>query len=71
VDVDGKVHQVKCKVCNKIEEKNKLLALKLDSLLKHGSRRKALIDIQRVYKTGEYYMNKYLVHIKNKQLHPS
>jgi len=32
VDVNGKMHQVRCKVCNKIEGKEKLLAPKLDSL---------------------------------------
>jgi hypothetical protein len=31
VDVNGKVHNVKCKVYNKIEVKEKLLAPKLDS----------------------------------------
>lgn len=36
VDVNGKVHQVRCKVCNKIEQKEKILAPKLDSLSKHG-----------------------------------
>ncbi len=32
----GKVHQIKCKVCTKVMNKEKLLALKLDSLWKHG-----------------------------------
>jgi hypothetical protein len=38
--VDGCVHLVKCKVCSKVEHKNKLLAPKWDSLQKHTSQRK-------------------------------
>jgi hypothetical protein len=37
--------QVKFKVYTKIEGKEKLLALKLDSLLKHSGKRKVLIAI--------------------------
>jgi hypothetical protein len=39
--VDGCVHLVKCKVCSKVEHKNKLLAPKWDSLHKHIGWRKA------------------------------
>jgi hypothetical protein len=53
VDAHGKVHQVKCKVCSKIEDKEKLLALKLDSLWKHNGRRRALMAIPGVCKIGE------------------
>ncbi len=45
VDVDGKVHQVRWKVYAKLRGKKKLLAFKLDSLWKHGGRRKALTII--------------------------
>jgi hypothetical protein len=69
VDVNGKMHQVRCKVCNKIEGIEKLLAPKLDSLWKHGSRKEILIGIWRIYKFGEYYMNKNLVHTKNEWLY--
>jgi hypothetical protein len=69
VDVDGKVHQVKYKICSKIEGKEKLLTPKLDNLWKHGGRRKALTNIQGVYEAGEYYMNKDLVHTKNEWLY--
>jgi hypothetical protein len=69
VDVDEKVHQVKYKICSKIEGKEKLLAPKLDNLWKHGGRRKPLTNIQGVYKACEYYMNKYLVHTKNEWLY--
>jgi hypothetical protein len=39
--VDGCVHLVKCKVCSKVEHKNKLLAPKWDPLQKHIGWRKA------------------------------
>ncbi len=64
VDAHGKVHKVKCKVCTKIDGKEKLLAPKLDNLWKHNGRRKALGTISRVFKVGEYDMNKDSVHVK-------
>jgi hypothetical protein len=36
VGLSGKMHQLKCKVCAKIDEEEKSLAPKLDSLWKHG-----------------------------------
>jgi len=45
VDAHGKVHKVRCKVCSKIGDEEKLLALKLNSLWKHSERRKALVAI--------------------------
>jgi hypothetical protein len=48
-----------------IEQKEKLLAPKLDNLWKHDNKKKALTNIQGVYKASEYYMNKNLVHAKN------
>jgi hypothetical protein len=53
VDVHGKEHQVRCKVCTKIEGKEKLLDPKLFSLWKHGGNRKTLATIPRVCKDGE------------------
>jgi hypothetical protein len=61
VDVNGKMHQIRCK--------EKLLAPKLDSLWKHGSRKKIITDIWGVCKFGDYYMKKKLVHTKNEWLH--
>jgi hypothetical protein len=43
VSVDGKVTKVKCKVCSVLERQDKLLVLKLDSLWKHVSCRKATV----------------------------
>jgi hypothetical protein len=53
VDAHEKEHQVRCKVCTKIERKEKLLDPKLSSLHKHGGRRKTLFTIPRVCKDGE------------------
>jgi hypothetical protein len=44
-DAHWKVHQIRCKVFTKVTNKEKLLALKLDSLWKHGGRKKALATI--------------------------
>jgi hypothetical protein len=63
---DGKVHQIKCKVCSKIKVKDKLLALKLNKLWKHkhSGRKKALVAILGICKVGEFYMKKYSIHAK-------
>jgi hypothetical protein len=45
VDAHGKVHKVKSKVCTKILSKEKLIALKLDNLWKHGGRKKVLVVV--------------------------
>jgi len=66
----GKVHRVKCKVYTKITNKEKLLAIKLDNLWKHGGRRKALATILGVHKINDqFYMNKDFVHVKNEHLY--
>jgi hypothetical protein len=38
---DGKLHMVKCKICNTIDKKPCLLAPKWDMLMKHEGRKKA------------------------------
>lgn len=49
VGVDGKLHKMKCKVCNKIEMHIiKLLSLKLELLWKHASQIKVAIVILNV-----------------------
>jgi hypothetical protein len=57
------------KDCIKMKSKEKLLALKLNSLLMHGGRRKALISVLRVCKIDGYYMNKDFVYAKNEYLY--
>jgi hypothetical protein len=40
VGFDSCLHIVKCKICSKVEQKDKLLAPKWDSPYKHASKRK-------------------------------
>jgi len=54
VGVDGRVHKVKCKVCNKIERHNNLLVLKLNYLWKHVKQRKIHIVIHCMEITRKY-----------------
>jgi hypothetical protein len=65
---DGKVHQVRCLVCTKIEGRDKLLAPKLDTLWKHGGRRKAHVDIPGVARKGEFFTALDCAHLKNEVL---
>jgi hypothetical protein len=51
--VDGRISQVRCKVCSFVKRRKKLLVPKIDSLWKHAGRRKALCDSVKV-KKGEY-----------------
>jgi hypothetical protein len=51
--LNGKVHHVKCKICFKIEGKEKNLAPKLDNLWIHGGMSKILVIIPDVWKVGE------------------
>jgi hypothetical protein len=50
----GQVTQVCCKIYSKVEQREKPLVPKIDSLYKHAWRRRALTDIGKV-KRGEYY----------------
>jgi len=67
--LDGKVRQVRCKVCSDIEGRNKLLVPKLDSLWKHCGRRKATTSFGKV-KAREYYFLSNNIHVKNDILFP-
>jgi hypothetical protein len=68
MDVDGRISQVRCKVCTFVERRDKLLVAKIDSLWKHAGRRKALCDSAKL-KKGEYYYLEQNQHIKNKQIY--
>jgi hypothetical protein len=57
--IDGIFHNVKCKVCNKIDKKPCLLAPKWDTLMKHKCRRKVKKDFSKLkIKKRDYYNNK-------------
>lgn len=64
---DGKVRQVRCKVCSDVEGREKLLVPKLDSLWKHCGRRKATTSFGKV-KAGEYYFLSTNSHVKNERI---
>jgi hypothetical protein len=70
VGADGKVHQVQCKVCNKIKECDKLLMLKLDSLWKHVGHKKVVSPIANVT-IREYIFLKTNQHVFNECLYVS
>jgi hypothetical protein len=59
VGSNGCVHRMKCKICLEVEHKNKLLALKWDSLQKHVSKTKVRS------KKIEWYISKNCKHSKN------
>jgi hypothetical protein len=65
---DGRISQVRCKVCIFVEHRDKLLVAKIDSLWKHIGRRKALCDSTKL-KKGEYYYLGQNQHIKNEQIY--
>jgi hypothetical protein len=54
LDDIGNEHQVQCAICSKIEGKEKLLVLKLDSLFMHASRQKAKVPSRGV-EVGSFY----------------
>lgn len=64
----GLVHQVWCIVCIHVEGKEKLLAPKLDSLLKHVNCYKCKVSMPNV-DTSFYYYNKNLVHANNEHVY--
>jgi len=63
VDENELMQQVRCKICTFIERKEKLLAPKLDSLLKHVGHWKAKVSMLGV-DYGFHYFNKNLMHAK-------
>jgi hypothetical protein len=65
---DGRISQVRCKVCSFIEHWEKLLVPKIDSLWKHAGRHKTLCDSMKV-KKGEYYYLGHNQHMKNKGIY--
>jgi hypothetical protein len=65
---DGRVTQVRCKVCSEVEGREKLLAPKIDSLWKHAGRRRALTSIGTV-KQGDHYFLTTNQHVRNERIY--
>jgi len=64
---DGRIRQVRCKICSDVEGRDKLLVPKLDSLWKHCGRRKATTSFGKV-KAGDYYFLSNNVHVRNEKI---
>jgi hypothetical protein len=65
-DVKGQVNQVRCIICTFVEGKEKLLAPKLNSLLKHQGCHKMKKSMPGV-DASQFYFNKDFVHTKNER----
>lgn len=57
-----------CKVCTFVERRDKLLVAKINFLLKHARRQKALCDSAKLKKAEYYYLGQNQ-HIKNEQIY--
>jgi hypothetical protein len=64
---NGSLHTIKCRICNEVEGKDKLL-VKWDSFCKNASRRKAKRNIGTNVKKGDLYHSKDCMHAKNHKL---
>ena len=63
---DGKIRQVRCKICSDVEGRDKLLVPKVDSLYKHCGRRKAKTSFGKVV-AGEHYFLSNNVYVWNEK----
>jgi hypothetical protein len=59
---------VHCKICTDVEGRKKLLVPKIDSLIKHAGRRKAIADMGKM-KHGEYFYLGKNQHVKNERVY--
>jgi len=66
VGEDGLVAQVRCKICNNIEEKPKSLTLKFKTLQKHNRCHKATIPSFNIV-IEDYFYCKDATHAKNER----
>ncbi len=64
---DGKMHMVKCRVCFKVEWRDKLLVPKLDYFIKHSRMQKCTIVKPKVV-IGQYSIFPTNSHVKNEKL---
>jgi hypothetical protein len=67
-DEKVEVQQVWCKVYTFVERKQKLLATKFDSLLKHKGHQKAKM-LMPIVDAKSFYSNKNYVHVQNECLY--
>ncbi len=66
VATNGIIQIVRCKVCSLVENKDKIVRCKWDSLTKDVSHRIAVHDLPQLgVKKGGEYIAKYCAHLKN------
>jgi hypothetical protein len=65
---DGRITQVRCKVCYEVEGREKLLVPKIDSLWKHAGRRRALTSIGTMKKEDHYFLTTNQ-HVRNEHVY--
>jgi hypothetical protein len=68
VGINGRITQVRCKICTDVEGREKLLVPKIDSLMKHARRRRATADMGKI-KRGEYFYLGNNQHVKNERVY--
>jgi hypothetical protein len=64
---NGKMTMGQCKTCSQIEGREKLLVLKLGSLIKHLGLRKCFVVKPRII-VGEYFLSPFNTHVKNEKV---
>ncbi len=62
----GKMTHVSCRICNEVENREKLLVLKFDGLQKHASCWKTMCTHPRVV-VSQYYISNFSQQVKNEQ----
>jgi hypothetical protein len=63
---NGIIEIVRCKVCSLVENKEKIIKCKWDTLTKDASHRIVVHDLLQLgVKKGEEYIAKYCAHLKN------
>jgi hypothetical protein len=65
--INGRITQVRYKICTDVEGREKLLVSKIDSLMKHACRRKATMDMGKVKRREYFYMGSNQ-HVKNERV---
>ncbi len=66
IGLEGKMTYVKCRICNEVEKRKKLLVPKFDGLQKHiGCQKGTFACLMAIF--GQYYISNINQHVKNEQ----
>ncbi len=66
ISLEGKMTYVKCRICNEVEKRKKLLVPKFDGLQKHVGCQKRTFACS-MATIGQYYISNINQHVKNEQ----